>query len=1111
MNQILRTFLQWVLCLLIFSYSTYITLHLTLSQSTVKLDVMKEAEKSESYDALELWTKSRSYPNNDISPNGYYKAFQKVKSTFKEYHRSGLALNPWQSIGPSNLSGRLISIAINPLNPQTIYVGSASGGVWRTYTGGTAGDWERIVTGFPVLGIGAIAIDPIDTNIVYIGTGEVYRYQGSTGGTVIRTTRGSYGIGILKTTDAGVTWTKSLDWSYNQERGIQKIVINPLNHNTLFSATTEGIYKSTNAGTSWLRVDSTKMAEDIIIHPTDTNKIMASTGNFFDIFNIPSVLRSIDGGSTWENITFVFSTGKTLLEMYASNPNVVYASVADTTTDPAYLWRSTDFGTSWTLLNSSVSISPQGWFSHFVAVHPTDSTKIIHGTRSVYRSTNGGTNFSFINNAIFVDLHNYAHHPTNPNIIYIVSDQGIYRSDNFGTTFTDMEDLNGGLQTAQFYSGFSNSSTDSNFAVAGVQDLGGPIYSGGTIWGITYAPGESGWKIIHPLDDNIIYSATPEYFFKSRNRGASSTFINYPFSSYSSWNTPCILSPSQPLRVYYARTNIYRTNDSGATWTNLGQLDGNPILSMAISSTNADSMYVGTAAVVSRPHLFRTTNGRNSWTDITGTLPDRYPTDIALDPSNSSIVYVTFGGFRSGHVYKTTNAGSTWNDISGALPDIPTSAVLVDPVNNNFLYVGNDLGVFVSTDAGTTWSSFNEGLPEAVIVSDLTYSPSNQSLRVATHGNGAYQHRLPNAQSLLVLDSPNGGESLQAGSDKQIIWHGDVVSSVNLDYSLNDGIEWKSISQNVPANLPNYNWSVPYFLSSDVRLRISSSNNSLINDSSDNVFSIVYDGKIFSVSNRWNLVSLPVTISDASLDSIFPTAISDAYYFDGNYVPSDAILHGRSYWLKFNGEQLIAIKGTPFTEDTISVNPGWNMIGSIGTTISVNSISSLPPGLVTSEFYGYDKKYIVTDSIYPGKGYWVNVEQEGELILSSLPPMKRVGTITIVHSTILPPPPPFENDETGSPLPTEIQLNQNYPNPFNPVTTISYSLPQNQFITIKIYDIGGNEIETLVHGLQTAGIKSVQWNAKDLPSGIYFCRLVATGLGENHRTFSDVKKIILLK
>jgi photosystem II stability/assembly factor-like uncharacterized protein len=1087
----------------------YRTVYQSTESSKDTFVVKKETTKSESYDALELWTKSRSYPNNDISSKEYFKAFQKVKSTFKEYRRAGLALNPWQSIGPSNLSGRLISIAINPLNPQTIYVGSASGGVWRTFTGGTAGDWQRIVTGFPVLGVGAIAIDPTDTNIVYIGTGEVYRYQGSIGGTVIRTTRGSYGIGILKTTDAGVTWTKNLDWSYNQERGIQKIVINPLNHNTMFAATTEGIYKSTDAGTVWQRVDSTKMAMDIIIHPTDTNKIMATTGNFFDFLNIPSVLRSIDGGLTWENITFTFSTAKTLLEMYAANPNVVYASVADSTTDPASLWRSTNFGTTWTLLNSSVNIAPQGWFSHFVAVHPTDSLKIIHGTRSSFRSTNGGNTFTL--NTQVTDLHGYAHHPTNPEVIYIVCDFGIYRSDNFGATYTTLQDLNGGLQTTQFYSGFTNSSTDSNMAVGGIQDLGAPMYNGGTLWGTGYAVGESGWKIIHPLDDNVIYSATPDYIFISRDRGASHSYFTYPYSSFGSWNTPCILSPSQPLRVYYARTNIYRTNDSGATWTNLGQLDGNPVLSMAISSTNADTLYVGTAATVTRPHLYRTANGGNSWTDITGTLPDRFPNDIALDPNNSSIVYVTFGGFGSGHVFKSTNAGTTWSDITGSLPDIPTSAVFVDPINTNFLYVGNDLGVFVSTDAGTSWSSFNEGLPEAVIVSDLTYSPSNQSLRVTTHGNGAYQHRLPNAQSLLVLDSPNGGESLQAGSIKQITWHGDVVSSVNLEYSLNNGIEWKTISQNVPANLPYYNWTVPYSLSDEVRIRISSTNTSSINDNSDNLFSIVFDGKMFTVSNRWNLVSLPVIVSNASTDSIFPTGISDAYYFDGNYSSSDSILHGRSYWLKFNGEQIIAIKGTPLTEDTISVNPGWNLIGSIGSAVSVNTIHSIPPGIVTSEFYGYDKKYFVTDSIFPGKGSWVNVQQEGELILSSLPTVKSKSTITIVHTENLPPSPPFENDETFSSFPTGVQLNQNYPNPFNPVTTISYSLPENTFVTIKIYDIGGNEIETLVQELQTAGTKSIEWNAKDLPSGIYFCRLVATGFGENKKTFNDVKKLILLK
>ena len=193
--------------------------------------------RSESMEALDLWTTQRSYPHKDISPDAFYKAFILAQTQLRE--APAVAGDEWRSIGPTNFSGRMISIALNPLNGNTVYAGAASGGLWRSRTGGLGGDWQRVATGFPVLGVNAIAIHPTDSNTMYIGTGEVYRYLGSTGGIVIRTTRGSYGMGILKTTNGSVTWTKSLDWSYNQQRGVQAIRISPQNHRTLFAAQPE--------------------------------------------------------------------------------------------------------------------------------------------------------------------------------------------------------------------------------------------------------------------------------------------------------------------------------------------------------------------------------------------------------------------------------------------------------------------------------------------------------------------------------------------------------------------------------------------------------------------------------------------------------------------------------------------------------------------------------------------------------------------------------------------------------------------------------------------------------------------------------------------------------
>src|SRR2546422_1496911 len=241
----------------------------------------REAEPSGALEALEFWTRARAYPDADIAPAKFYRAYDDSKRLMSNRAPSSLTAGSlWEPIGPVNLQGRTISVAFNPLNGNTVYVGSASGGLWRSYTGGLAGDWQRVVTGYPVLGVGAIAIEASDSNAMYIGTGEVYRYQAALGGLVIRTTRGSYGIGILKTTDGGSTWAKSLDWSFNEERGVQAIRINPANKRTVLAATTEGIYKTTNAGQTWYPALPVPMAEDIIINPDDTTLVLATCGNF---------------------------------------------------------------------------------------------------------------------------------------------------------------------------------------------------------------------------------------------------------------------------------------------------------------------------------------------------------------------------------------------------------------------------------------------------------------------------------------------------------------------------------------------------------------------------------------------------------------------------------------------------------------------------------------------------------------------------------------------------------------------------------------------------------------------------------------------------------------
>jgi hypothetical protein len=730
-----------------------------------------EETTSEAFEALALWHDSRAYPNRDIPNDAYMQGYVSMKES--SLLRGGETVPPWRAIGPHNIGGRTIAIAINPLNPNTIYAGAASGGLWRSTSGGVGvSAWQNIPTGFPTLGVSSIAIVPNDTNTMYIGTGETYTYQNAIGGLAIRTTRGSYGIGILKTTNGGATWSKSLDWSANQQRGVWKVCLNPRNPNTLWAATTEGTYKSTNAGATWTLMNTTLMAFDVVINPNDTNQILITCGNLNSIGT--GFYRSTNGGTTWSSPTGVpVYGGKAGFCLYPRNPSWVYASVgngANTSgNNGTWLLRSTDFGATWTILSTTDYATYQGWYSHFALPKANDSSQILTGGINIWKSTNSGSTlitksdwsaWDFGRTPIggpegppdysHADHHAFAYHPTNPNIVYFANDGGIFRTTDFGETF---QGCNGGYQTTQFYNGFSTSVQDSLWSMGGMQDNASAIYDGQLAW-IRVLGGDGTWSAIHPTRDSIMYGAYQNLnVVQSTDRGTTfDNFLPIPRST-PAFCAPYALARSNPNVMYAGSRTVAKSLDGGQTWTttnNGATIDGNnPALSMAISSTNPNVVYVATAPVASTAKIFTTRSGGTTWTNITGSLPSRYPIDMAVDPANDSIAYVVYSGFGTSHCYKTTNAGASWINIGNGLPDVPTSSIAIDPSNRNMIYVGNDLGVFVSADGGTSWQTFTEGMPEAAIVMDLTIIPASRKLRAVTHGRGVYERPLMSRLSVV--------------------------------------------------------------------------------------------------------------------------------------------------------------------------------------------------------------------------------------------------------------------------------------------------------------------------------------------------------------------------
>ncbi|MDP2208032.1 MAG: BACON domain-containing carbohydrate-binding protein [Bacteroidota bacterium] len=260
-------------------------------------------------------------------------------------------------------------------------------------------------------------------------------------------------------------------------------------------------------------------------------------------------------------------------------------------------------------------------------------------------------------------------------------------------------------------------------------------------------------------------------------------------------------------------------------------------------------------------------------------------------------------------------------------------------------------------------------------------------------------------------------------------------------------------------------------------------------------------------TSGWNLLSLPLDVENGFYQTNFQNTVSRPFAYVGGYKNEDTLVNGFGYWLKFGSEQDVTIKGSNIAFFTIPVQQRWNIIGSISYPVPVSLISSEPPGLITSMFFGYDgNNYQHTDTIEPGKGYWVKVNQAGSLILSSTYAglaKSSASHIRIMATSELPPPPPDENTVSVE-IPKQFALEQNYPNPFNPITVFRYQLPIGCKVTLRIYNLLGQEIKSLVNDWQDAGYKTVEWDASNFASGVYFYRI-------NAGSFIQTKKLILMR
>jgi hypothetical protein len=754
-------------------------------------------------------------------------------------------LAPWTPLGPAPIpngqttgviqavSGRVTVIAVHPTNENIVYVGTAQGGLYRSLNGGAT--WTPLMDSALSLAIGSIAIDPLDPTTLVVGTGE---------GNLSADSFFGVGVYLIKNADTA----PQLLGPFNKDganndiftgRAITRVLVSPTDDNIVFVATTSGIggigadsipsvitanlpsrglYRSTNfmsPNPTFTKITvqpanaGNRGITDIVFGATP-NILLAGVNGFSTGGNDGGIWRTtnaLDPVPTFTNQQVVGTAAATIQIRLASNTvggvTTILAATGEAPAStpaapgngsncgaPGWVRRSTDGGVTFGLglIQTSGFCNSQCFYDMSPAMDPTNSNIIYLGgsanadvnpPRATCRSnvltrTLDGTNFTRIDTGLHADTHAVAVAPSNPSVIYFGSDGGVWRSSNQGTTWSSINTA--GFNATQFES-IAVHSTDRNFTIGGTQDNGTNFFHPDSTW--TRADfGDGGFALIDQSStDTTNVTMYHTYFNQTNNligfgrvtttanahdngwsfRGCNGTVANNGFRCADTvlFYAPMTLGPGTPNTLYFGTDRLYRSADQGTTMTLVSQgpfQAGVAVSAIGISPQNDNVRIVG----LRNGGIFATTTGANPLANVrSAAMPAKYVSRAVIDPNNPNTAYVAFSGFgiAGQQIWKTTNLNAnppTWSIAAAGLPDVPFNAFVIDPLNSNMLYAGSDIGVFVSSDGGNTWNPFGTGLPR-VAVFDMAFQGPNRLVRIATHGRGAWENAAAKAQALVTV------------------------------------------------------------------------------------------------------------------------------------------------------------------------------------------------------------------------------------------------------------------------------------------------------------------------------------------------------------------------
>ncbi|MBC8045187.1 MAG: T9SS type A sorting domain-containing protein [Fimbriimonadaceae bacterium] len=689
---------------------------------------------------------------NFPDPGIVFKETVRYKNAHPEFY-AGSRSADWFPVADETVpsagggAGRINVIVLDPADDNIIYVGTASGGVWKSPDGGTT--WISLTDNIPTMSIADIVIDPTNSDIIYIATGDGAGYE--IGWQADQDFWGGlYSGGILKSTDGGVTWNPTgLSYEQDELQIIQKLIIIPSNTNILLAATRTGIYRTTDGGDTWSVVDATH-CYDFTMKQDGSEDIYAVGDR--------DVLMSTDEGASFSVLKNNLCSGddRMSIETTADNADVIYCLCAS----GIELKKSINGGTTWTNENSpgyesgeddDEWISLYGYYDNVLAASHNDEDLVFAGGLDVARSINGAGSWSIKSDWWDYTSDTYAHadnhfilcHPTDVNIVYTGNDGGIFKSTDKGNTWVDLSE---GLAIAQIYR-ISTGQATTNKVLGGWQDNGSNYWTGTDYERV--AGGDGMEQIIDWSDNDIMFQSYQYgYIAKSDDEGLTWTDVT---PSFGAWVTPYIMDPTDHMIMYYgdAYGDVYRSTNNGNTWSNKNPNFSTELFAIAVAPS--DNHYVYAASLT---ELKRTDNSGTDWENTTDFLPAGTGINyIAVCDTDPLKIWIAVSAYSDGDkVYHSEDGGDSWTNVSGTLPNVPVNCIEYENGSNDRLYIGTDIGVFTKDNDDIDWEPYMAGLPN-VMVHELEINYTRQKLVAATYGRGVWESDIYDFVSPTIIAS----------------------------------------------------------------------------------------------------------------------------------------------------------------------------------------------------------------------------------------------------------------------------------------------------------------------------------------------------------------------